>query len=329
MNKYIAAVFIVLAFAKAESIKAQSDLTDVLSDFLIVLDGYNEPAAEASVLQTGAGYYTTAKSLDLFEFNVGVGISGLPFPNRKQSFSVSDSQFRNFDIRDASSATIPTALGGEQRVFFDFEIDGEQYEFQAIGGLGTELFAFPYLQGQLGLWNETELTLRYGPQITIENSDYTLFGAGLKHNLSQYLFKDERSFELAVLVNYNTSDLNLRYDPIELAPASGAASIAVIKGSLIDFYSINAGLIGSKDVNNWTFSAGAIYSSSWIDYRIVGDQSEFLNLFNNVLQALSERRSIYRVDAGVAYNFNEWTIGSQVSVSQFVNFNLLGTYQVF
>ena len=329
MKKYILAVVVVLAFAKAETLKAQSDLENVFSDFLIILDRYNQPAAEASVQQTGAGYYSSAKTLGLFEVNVGLGISGLPFPNSKQTFAVDDSEFINFDIRDASSAEIPTALGGEKRVFFDFMINGDQYEFQAIGGLGTDLFAFPYLQGQVGLWKETELTLRYGPQITIESSDYTLYGAGLKHNLSQYFFKEKRSFDIAALANFNLSDLNLRYPPLALTPASGEAPIAVIDGTLIDFYSVNVGLVASTDVGRWTFSGGAIYTSSWIDYRLTGNEGDFLNLFNNVLQVLSERQSSYRIDGGVAYNFNRWTVSSQVSVSQFVNFNLLGTYQIF
>jgi hypothetical protein len=328
MRTYLLSMIVVLAFAKAESLQAQTDIENVLSDFLIIMDRYNQPAAEASVLQTGAGYYTSAKTLGLWEVNISAGISGMPFPNSKQSFSVNESEFSNFDIRDATSAEIPTALGGEKRVFFDFTIDGNEYEFQAIGGLGTGLFAFPYLQSQVGLWQETELTVRYGPQITIESSDYTLYGVGLKHNLSQYLFKEKRSFELAVLANFNVSDLNLRYKPLPLVPADDTAPIATIDGTLIDFYSINAGLVASKDVNNWTFSTGVIYSNSWIDYQLTGG-GDFLSLFNTVAQVLSERKTSFHVDAGAAYNFNKWTVASQVSVADFVNLNILGTYQLF
>jgi hypothetical protein len=89
------------------------------------------------------------------------------------------------------------------------------------------------------------------------------------------------------------------------------------------------GLIGSKDIQNWTFSGGVLYSNSWVDYRLTGEEGDFLNLFNNVLQALSERTTSYHIDAGAAYNFNKWTVATQVSVSDFVNFNLLGTYRLF
>lgn len=308
---------------------AQPDLNDVFHDFLIILDRYNEPAAEASTQQTGAGYYTTAKSLKEFEFAVSVGISGLPFPSSKKSFAVREDEFLNFQIRDADRASVPTALGGEKRVFFDFEIEDDQYEFQALPGLGTDFFAFPYVQGQLGLWKETELIIRYGPQITIESSDYALYGAGLKHNLSQYFQKENRRWELAFLTNINWSDFNLRYKPLALEPASGDPAIAVLDGTLIDFYSLNTGLIASRDWQSWTVSGGVIYTNSWIDYRLTGDKSQFLDIFNQVLGALSERKTSFRVDLGAAHNWSNWTLATQVSYSQFVNLNIQGVYQIF
>ena len=323
------ALFLSLACFVSFTSFAQSDLEDVFHDFLIILDRYNQPAAEASTMQTAAGYYTDAKSLKKFNFAVSAGLSGLPFPSNKQSFSVNENELRNFDIRDAEEARIPTALGGEKRVFFDFNIGGDAYEFQAIGGLGTDFFAFPYLQGQLGLWKETELIIRYGPQITIESSDYALYGAGLKHNLSQYFFKKNRPLEIAILANINWSDFNLRYEPLALNPADGAPAIAVIDGTLIDFYSLNTAIIASKDYKNWTFSGGLVYTNSWIDYELTGEDGQFLNIFNQVLTALSEQETSFKIDAGAAYNWDKWTLASQISVSEFVNFNIQGVYQIF
>lgn len=316
-------------FLSSIAVAQSPNLDDVFHDFLIIMDRYNEPAAEASTMQTGAGYYTTAKSLKKFEFAVSIGLSGLPFPDKKQSFAITDQELLNFDIRDGEDATIPSALGGEKRVFFDFEIAGDQYEFQAIGGLGTDFFAFPYVQGHLGLWKETELIIRYGPKITIENSDYALYGAGVKHNLSQYIFKDSRPIEIAFLGNINWSDFNLRYERLALEPASGDPPIAVIDGTLIDYYSVNTGLIASKDYGSLEFSGGLIYTNSWIDYKLTGDEGQFLNIFNQVLRALSERKTSFKVDLGTAYNWGKWTLASQISISEFVNFNLQGVYKIF
>jgi hypothetical protein len=161
-----------------------NDAQDVLTDILFIIDGYNEPAAKASVMQTSAGWFYTAKSLEKFKVNVSIGMSGLAVPNSSKNFNVSESDFINLDIRDDDRASLPTALGGQRRVFFDFIIDGESYEFQTFSGLEIDILPFPYVQSQIGLWKETELTLRYSPQITIDRSSYAVYAAGIIVNSS-------------------------------------------------------------------------------------------------------------------------------------------------
>ncbi len=310
--------------------KAQNDVENVLSDILFILDGFNEPATEASVMQTGAGWFHTAKSLDKFKVNVSVGISGLPFPNSKKNFTVNDSDFRNVDIREGDRASIPTTLGGRGLDFFDFTIDGETYEFQAFSGLDTDFFALPYIQGQVGLWQETELSIRLVPQIKFDNSYYAVYGLGLKHNLSQYLFRENRQVEVAFFANYNLTDLNLEYDePLDLAPTDGGENLATITGSLIDFHSINTGIVVSKDFNKWTLSSAVNYNTSWVDYSLTGERDFFFDLFNDVLTTLSERKNSFKFDLGAAYQFTpRWNLNTQVSAGQFINLNISGIYNI-
>ena len=328
MHKCILAAVVVFAFAKAHSLQAQTGLSETITDMVTIIDGYVQPASEASVLQTSAGWYYQAKSLELGKFAISANISGLPFPSSEKTFKVQDSDFLNLDIRDGSSADIPTALGSNERVFFDFDINGESYEFQAISGLGTGFFAFPNLQGQVGLWQETELTVRYGPKVEIERSSYALYGVGVKHNLSQYLFKEDRPIEIAVIANYSLVDFNIYFDRLPLAAASGAAPIAVLEGYLTDFHAVNTGIIASKQRGNWVFNGGLTVNTSWLDYSLVGDEGIFLDLFNRSLEVLSERTTTFIIDAGVAYKFKSVDLYSQVSVAnQFVNGNIGVAYR--
>nr|WP_201764099.1 DUF6588 family protein [Nonlabens dokdonensis] len=310
--------------------KSQNDVENVLTDILFILDGFNEPATEASVMQTGAGWFHTAKSLDKFKVNVSVGISGLPFSSNKKNFTVRDTDFLNVDIREGDQASIPTTLGGRGLDFFDFTIEGETYEFQAFSGLDTDFFALPYVQGQIGLWKETEATIRLVPQIKFDNSYYAVYGLGLKHNLSQYFFKENRSVEIAFYANYNLTDLNLDYnEPLDLAPTDGGDNLATITGSLIDFHSINTGIVVSKDFNKWTLSSAVNYNSSWVDYSLVGERSLFFDLFNDVLTTLSETRNSFKVDLGAAYQWTpKWNLNTQISAGQFVNLNISGIYNI-
>ena len=328
---YLLVGFTVSFFGFQNTIAQNNDVENVLTDILFILDGFNDPAAEASVMQTGAGWFHTAKSLDKFKTNISIGISGLPFPANKKNFTVSDSDFINVAIRDGDQASIPTTLRGRGRTFFDFDIDGETYEFQAFSGLNTDFFAFPYVQGQIGLWQETEITLRVVPQITLGKSSYAVYGVGLKHNLSQYFFKEKRSLEIAFYANYNRTDLNLQYDePLDLEPSDGGAPLAIIDGSLIDFHSINAGLVASKDYKKWTFSTALNYNTSWVDYSLTGERSLFFDLFNNVLTTLSETKHSFKVDLGTAYQLTpKWNLNTQLSAGQFVNLNLSAVYSIY
>lgn len=328
MKKCVAAVVVLFAFAKANLVNAQEGLGEAITDLVFIIDGFTQPASEAGVLQTSAGWYYEAKSLDLFEFSLSANIGGLTFPKAKQTFGVQNSDFLNLSIRNSDSAQIPTALGGNERVFFDFDINNQTYEFQTIGGLDTDFFAFPFIQGQVGLWKETELSVRYGPKIEIQRASYALFGAGIKHNLSQYLFKENRPFELAFIANYSLVDLNIYFDRLELAARDGSAPIAVLDGYLADFQAVTVGLIGSKQAGNWVFSGGVNYNASWLDYSLLGEESSFLDLFNSSLEVLSERTYTVKLDAGIAYKFNSVDLYTQASSDfDFLNLNIGVAYR--
>ncbi|MDP5101010.1 MAG: hypothetical protein NWQ09_06775 [Nonlabens sp.] len=330
MNKNILLVVMVFAFAKANSLQAQTaGLGETITDMTLIIGNYVKPASEASVLQTSAGWSYDAKSLGLGKFSIALNMSAVPFPSSKKTFNVQDSDFLNLDIRDGESADIPTALGGDNRVFFDFEIGGETYEFQAIGGLGTGFFAFPNLQANLGLWKETELALRYGPKIEIERSSYALYGIGAKHNISQHIFKEDRPVELAIIANFSLVDFNVYFDRLPLAASSGAAPIAVLEGYLTDFHTINTGVIASKHYGNWVYNGGLTYNVSWLDYSLIGDEGPFLDLFNRSLEVTSERTYTFMLDAGVAYKFSDIDLYSQLSTDfDFVNLNVGIGYRI-
>lgn len=333
MKKQYLLILLALSILNGTPIAAQNtnDAQDVLTDILFIIDGYNEPAARASVMQTGAGWFYTAKSLEKFKVNVSIGMSGLSVPNSSKNFDVRESDFINLDIRDGDRASIPTALGGQRRVFFDFTIDGDSYEFQTFSGLEIDILPFPYVQSQIGLWKETELTLRYSPQITIDRSSYAVYAAGIKHNLSQYFNKEQRTFEIALYGNYSLTDLNLKYrEPLELTPrGSNGRTLAVIDGSLVDFHSVNVGIVASKDFNKWTLHTAVNYNTSWIDYSLTGERGLFFDLFNNLLDTQNEIENSFKFDTGAAYQIApRWNLNTQLSFGQFINLNMSAVYNI-
>ncbi|WP_438962102.1 DUF6588 family protein [Nonlabens sp.] len=317
-----------LAFAKAEFSKSQNDLGNVLTDMLLITDRYVQPAAEASVMQSSAGWYTSARSLDTFKVTVGLHGNALVFPENKKNFSIDNSELLNLRIRDGQAASIPTTLGGEQRTFFDFTLDGESYEFQAFEGVDTGFLAYPFLQVGVGLWQETELVLRYSPNIKIDKSNYAIYGVGVKHNLAQYFFKEERPVEIAFLTSYSLFDLNLFFDTYELRSNENAQPLAVIDGSLVDAHAVLFQVIASKNYDKWTFNTALAYNRSWIDYKLMGDDGIFLRTLNEVLEILSETQESYKVDLGATYHFTNWDLTTQLSAGNFINLNIGGVYRL-
>lgn len=317
-----------LAFAKAEFSKSQNDLGNVLTDMLLITDRYVQPAAEASVMQSSAGWYHTAQSLDKFKVTVALHGNVLVFPENKKTFSVNNSELTNLRIRGGESTNIPTTLGGEQRTFFDFTLEGDDYEFQAFEGVDTGFLAYPFLQVGVGLWQETELVIRYSPSIKIDKSNYAIYGIGVKHNLSQYFFKEKRPLDIAFLTSYSLFDLNLFFDSYELRSSGNAQPLAVIDGSLVDAHAVLFQVVASKDYKKWTFNTGVAYNRSWIDYKLVGDDDIFLRTLNEVLEILSETQESYKVDLGATYHFNKWDLSSQLSAGNFINLNIGGVYHI-
>ena len=307
------------------------DIENVLNDLVIVSDQYITPAADASIYQSTASWYSSAKSLDLYEVDVSVHFNALPIGSKKKVNTVRDAEFINLDIRDGSTAEVPTALGGDTEQFYDFVIDGETYEMQAFEGIKESAVYHPYLQASVGLWKETDVTLRYSPKIKIDVSDYTIFGVAVKHNVSQY-FRNENStntFEFAVLASYSTFDSNLLFEALELTPIDGNEEpLAVIEGLRVNADALLFQAVGSKRWSNFEVQGSLGFTSSAIDYTILGDGSTFIELFNRTLVVLEETRSGVKGDLGANYYFGKVYVSSNVTFGKFANLNLGIHYKI-
>lgn len=319
---------ILIAFAKAIPATAQSELENLLTDLVVLSDRYVEPAAQASVTMASAGWYTTAQTKELFKVGLSFHANGLIFPNSKKKFTITNEELRSLRIRGGTDVDIPTTLGGAQRTFFDFDFNGDTYEFQAFEGIDTGFLAYPYMQARVGLWQETELVLRYSPAIKIDKSSYAIYGVGLKHNLGQYLFKGKRPFDLSILASYSLFDLNLKYAAYELRSADNPRPLAVLDGAIVDAHAMVYQLVWSKTHCNWAYTIGGTYNRSWIDYRLDGEDGFFLGVLNQVLTILSETQENYQLDLGVVRQFNHWDVHAQMSYGEFINLNIGTTYHL-
>ncbi|MFD0965067.1 DUF6588 family protein [Pseudofulvibacter geojedonensis] len=331
MPKYYSLLlFFVGSFSFSQTFNA--DLGRTLDDLIFLSGEYVSPAADASMYQATSSWYSTAKSLDKFQVEVSVHANALYIPNNKKSYTISNSDFSSFEIRGGDdSVVIPTALGGGNSTFFDFTLDGEDYEMQAFEGVDQEVLAHPFLQASVGLWKETDLTVRYSPKVKIDVSDYQIFGLALKHNLTQYNRK-ENSVEVAVLLSYSKFDLDLFFNEFRLEssnPQPGEEPIATVDSVIVDASSWLFQFIASKEFGKFELHSSLGLSRNQFNYELGGKDSLILSLFNLSLEELEETTTNFKGDVGLNYHIgNKYYISSMFTIGEFPNVNLAFHYKI-
>ncbi len=308
------------------------DVEDFLTDMLLLSNKYVSPAAEAAVYQSTGSWYSSAKSIDLYQVDLSLHINALPVSNAQKSFTVSDSDFIVLDIRDAESAQVPTALGGDTSVFYDFTLGEDNYELQTFEGASQQVFYYPYLQGSIGLWGQTELTLQYVPEVKIDASGYQTFGGAIKHNISQYWLgdnQDSQALEVALQMAYSLFDSKIFFDGFEVTSTDqDQVALAVINSLTVDANAITGNLIASKRVNKFEFVGAFAVSANKFTYTMGGEGDFLLGLLNDAFTALEDTSFMMRGNLGVNYHFDNWYVASNVTIGKFINTNVSVHYKL-
>ena len=305
-----------------------------VNDLLLVSNLYVAPAANAAVYQSSGSWYSTARVLDLYEIDASIHVNVLPVPKSEQSFIVSNSDFDIISIRGATTAEVPTALGGETEVFYDFVLGGDEYELQTFEGAKQNTFYYPYIEASIGLWKETELTLQFAPKIKIDISGYQTFGGAIKHNLSQYWIsenRDNQQYEFSFQMAYSVFDSRIFFDDFAIKatnPEPGQGPLAIIQSLDVQASALAGQIIGSKRFNNLEVQASLAVSSNSFDYTIGGEGDIIIDLFNGAFDALEDANTSARGNFGLNYHFNKFYVAGSFSVGTFLNTNLSLHYRI-
>ena len=112
-------ILTVLVSSYVNSQTESADLSRAVTDIVFLSEKFVAPAADASIYQATNSWYSSAKSLDLFQVDLSIHANALFIPKRKKNFRISNSDFTSLTIRGGQeSVEIPTALGGDNDVFF-------------------------------------------------------------------------------------------------------------------------------------------------------------------------------------------------------------------
>ncbi|WP_299683898.1 DUF6588 family protein [uncultured Dokdonia sp.] len=322
------------SFMTLHSQNALQDTELILNDMLLISERYVAPGADGAAYQATSGWASTAKSLDLFEVDASIHINSLFIPKSRGAFTITNNDFNALRIRGGETATIPTVLGGDTNVFFDFDIGGEPNEFQAFEGVNENQLFHPFFQASIGLWKQTDLSIRYSPEIKISDAEYGIFGVALKHSISQYFKRtDDKStnnpLEVAVQVAYSRFNSGLLFDAFQIdGPDAEDPPLLFVNQLDVTLDSWLFQGIASKQYKNFEFfgSAGIIVSDA--QFVMSGEQGLVLVLLNTLLEDLDASRTLVKGDIGVNYHIGDFYVSNAFTFGTFANYNLSVHYKI-
>lgn len=332
MRTTILLVFIIMgSFPLMRSQNPFQELQFILGDVVFLSEQYIANGADAAAYQSTTAWSSKAKNLNLFEIDVSIHFNNLFIPKAQRTFTARNSNFNSLEIQGAESAPLPTVLGGETTTFFNFDIEGESNEFLAFEGVGKRQLFHPFLQASLGLWKGTDLTVRYSPDIKISDIGYGIFGAGIKHNFSQYLKKttSNNPVELAFQVAYSRFSFDFSLDAFQIeSQALGGFPLLSVNELDITSNSWLFEALVSKRFKKVEFQGGLGMVAFDTQFIINGENSFTSGLLDEVLQDLTPTQTLIKVDIGVNYYFKNFYISSVLTFGDFVNYNTSLHYNI-
>ena len=317
--------------------KVLEHIDEFFIDAVFYADQFITPATDAAVYQSSGGWIFSAKKEKRWSTTFGVHSNVFFVPNSDRTFVLNDSDFTFLKIQDATSATIPTALGnGEQINIVDrYGVINPNYPIETPKGINENIIFYPHLSASVSLGSGTELITKFAPRTKIKRGEYQVYGFGLKHNISQYS-KALESKNINLAMTLSNSRENISFDFLDIRTNFGTLGINRINGS-VNTWQFQTNV--SKEYNNFEFMLGSIVNSSNFKYKFSGEKGtidEFINFPGGSSQEfLNEKlKEIYKTkinaifELSVAYKWNRIFFQSSIAFNKFVNTNFSIHYKV-
>ena len=316
MRKIFESTLILSLLFVTQISKAQNDVNLLIEDMLLIAENFATPGAEGATLQSTAGWFSSASTMEKWQVEFSVHGNALFVPSSKQDKIVNNNQFNNLTISGASNALLPTVYGGDTEVVYEGSIFGEDFSFDALDGLDKKVVLHGFPQVTVGLPYKTEVAVRFMPEVYINDVGISTYGVGLKHNLSQYFQRrfDAENFQFAISGNYSNFTANYKFLPINI-------QIANLDRIDVDANMWNLQVIGSKLYDNFEVMGGVGYTNSNFDYAFGGTGAS-LPILNDQLAALGNNEGKFKGSIGFNLYANKFKVSTVFSASGIFNANV-------
>ncbi|NCG04514.1 MAG: hypothetical protein GWO82_04190 [Bacteroidetes bacterium] len=264
-------LFLSLFAATFSSAQLFDDLDAILAatnnDAQTLSQAFIAPLGQSLTYSLNSGWANSAKTHKKFGFDITVGVVSPSVSDEAKSFNINA---LNLQELESDFTTASTVFGADSNTTFYYELqlpDNStiRQNVELPGGLGDDLIMnslpTPYLQVGLGLLFDTDIIVRYIPNVENEGAEFGLFGIGLKHSLTQYLgLVDKLPLNISALAAY--SKMNVEY---ELSSANPDQMVAY------DISTFTLQALASLDFPIISLVGGFGYGKGDVNFDMLGD----------------------------------------------------------
>lgn len=295
-NKLLISISFALAMMFNTSVYAQFDqigsfMAGSAEDAEKLFGAYITPYANGIGAGLSAGWYNTAKVHKLGGFDVTFSLNAAIIPSADKSFDLTTLGLGEgsslvsrveFSENESPTAAGSKSAGPQVTYYTELPVVGETElaSFNLPKGSGFGYTPTPMVQIGLGLVKETEVVVRYSPELSLgDGGKVGLWGVGVKHGIKQWIpaLKRLPIFEMSVQGGYTKLYSN---NSISFTPEfyDGYATDYTVFSDFydgqemnIDVSNITANLLLSVNLPVLCVYGGAGYSSSSANLSLTGN----------------------------------------------------------
>jgi hypothetical protein len=294
------------------SAMAQTEIQDGKS----LIEAYISPLGNSLGAALNNGWYNTAKPHHLGGFDFTITANLVLVPADAKTFNISESNSNGRTFRGGNTATILGDKSGGTATFNGTDFDMPK-------GLNISMLPVPMLQAGVGLIKNTEIDIRFMPEIEMKGVSTGLFGIGVKHDILQWLpIVDKIPVDISIQAGYTKLSSKFEInDPSNTIDPPQAN---------LDVSATTINLLVSKKLLMFTPYLGVGYNSTKTTFNVDGkydiaglpldvqDLTEFEFESNNNLRAnIGFRFQIAVLALQANYTFSEYpgaTVGLGISI---------------
>ena len=240
------------------------------SDVNKLLTAYLKPLANSFGADMNSGWYSTAKPHKLLGFDLTLSMSVAITPASDNSFNLSNLGLSTNCVfaKNTYSPSFTGSSTGAAAVNYNLTSNGHTINvasFTLPSGTGDHFIPLPMLQAGIGLPFETEIDVRYVPNLPLASSENVqLEGLGIKHSIKQYIpfIKYAPFFHLSIFAGYtiikeNTGFSSFTPSDLGSSVSNKTTGISWANQSMgVQIKAFTGDLVASFDIPLITFYAG-------------------------------------------------------------------------